>query len=56
LCAAFGIAHERADAATLPDVLAKSTSGIRVVEVPVPRDARRLLAARLAALVHDAQF
>jgi 2-succinyl-5-enolpyruvyl-6-hydroxy-3-cyclohexene-1-carboxylate synthase len=49
LCAAFGIGHERAEAATLPEVLAKPTTGIRVVEVLVPRDARRQLAARIAA-------
>lgn len=48
LCAAFGVAHEQTDAAALPDVLAQRTSGIRVVEVPVPRDARRQLAASLA--------
>lgn len=56
LCAAFGIAHERAAAAALPDVLAKPTTGIRVVEVPVPRDARRALSATVAAIVHGAQF
>ncbi len=49
LCAAFGIAHERADAAALPDVLAKPTTGLRVVEVVVPRDARRQLSAGIAA-------
>jgi 2-succinyl-5-enolpyruvyl-6-hydroxy-3-cyclohexene-1-carboxylate synthase len=48
LCAAFGIAHERVDVAGLSDVLAKTASGIRVVEVPVPRDARRQLAAAIA--------
>ena len=48
LCGAFGIAHERVDAAALPDVLAKTSSGIRVVEVPVPRDARRQLSAAIA--------
>ena len=50
LCAAFGIAHERVDAAGLPDILAKPASGIRVVEVPVPRDARRQLSAGIAAV------
>ena len=48
LCAAFGIMHERVDAAALSDVLAKTESGIRVVEVPVPRETRRDLAAALA--------
>jgi len=50
LCAAFGIAHEHADTATLPDVLAKQPDGIRVVEVAVPRDARRELSAAIAAV------
>ena len=50
LCGAFGIAHEHADAATLPDVLAKQSDGIRVVEVAVPRDARRELSAAIAAV------
>lgn len=49
LCAAFGVAHERADPAGLPDVLATRATGIRVVEVPVPRDARRRLSADIAA-------
>jgi 2-succinyl-5-enolpyruvyl-6-hydroxy-3-cyclohexene-1-carboxylate synthase len=48
LCAAFGIAHERVDAAALPDVLTKTASGIRVVEVPVPRDTRRELSSAIA--------
>jgi 2-succinyl-5-enolpyruvyl-6-hydroxy-3-cyclohexene-1-carboxylate synthase len=48
LCAAFGIAHDRVDVAALPDVLAKTASGIRVVEVPVPRHARRQLSAAIA--------
>ncbi|HUS22573.1 MAG TPA: thiamine pyrophosphate-binding protein [Aeromicrobium sp.] len=48
LCAAFGIAHERVDAAALPDVLAKTAAGVRVVEVPVPRDARRQLSSAIA--------
>jgi 2-succinyl-5-enolpyruvyl-6-hydroxy-3-cyclohexene-1-carboxylate synthase len=48
LCAAFGVAHERVDASGLPDVLAETTSGIRVVEVPVPRDARRQLSSAIA--------
>jgi 2-succinyl-5-enolpyruvyl-6-hydroxy-3-cyclohexene-1-carboxylate synthase len=56
LCAAFGVAHERVDVAALPDVLAKQSSDVRVVEVPVPRDARRALSAALAAIVHDAQI
>jgi 2-succinyl-5-enolpyruvyl-6-hydroxy-3-cyclohexene-1-carboxylate synthase len=48
LCAAFGIAHERVDAAALPDVLAQTANGIRVVEVPVPRNARRQLSSAIA--------
>ena len=50
LCAAFGIAHERVDAAALSDALATAAVGVRVVEVPVPRDARR----RLSAAIVDA--
>jgi 2-succinyl-5-enolpyruvyl-6-hydroxy-3-cyclohexene-1-carboxylate synthase len=49
LCAAFGIAHERADAEALPDGLSKPTTGLRVVEVLVTRDARRELSATIAA-------
>jgi 2-succinyl-5-enolpyruvyl-6-hydroxy-3-cyclohexene-1-carboxylate synthase len=56
LCVGFGIEHERVDAEALPDVLLKPSSGIRVVEVPVPRDARRTLSAGVAAIVHDAQI
>jgi len=48
LCAAFGVAYERVEASGLPDVLAETTSGIRVVEVPVPRDARRQLSSAIA--------
>jgi len=48
LCAGFGIEHERVDAAGLPEILARQSNGIRVVEVPVPRDARRQLAATFA--------
>jgi 2-succinyl-5-enolpyruvyl-6-hydroxy-3-cyclohexene-1-carboxylate synthase len=48
LCAAFGVAHERVDATALPDVLAQTARGIRVVEVPVPRDARRQLSSTIA--------
>jgi 2-succinyl-5-enolpyruvyl-6-hydroxy-3-cyclohexene-1-carboxylate synthase len=56
LCAGFGIEHERVDAEALPDLLLKPSSDIRVVEVPVPRDARRTLSASVAAIVHGAQI
>ena len=50
LCAGFGIGHERVDVETLPETLAETSSGIRVVEVPVPRDARRELSAAIAGI------
>ena len=50
LCAGFGIGHERVDVAALPETLAKTSSGIRVVEVPVPRNARRELSAAISGV------
>ncbi len=50
LCAGFGIGHERVDVAALPEILTKTSSGIRVVEVPVPRNARRELSAAIAGI------
>ena len=50
LCQAFGVPHERVTASDLPDVLAKTSTDLRVVEVPVPRDARRELSAAIAAV------
>jgi 2-succinyl-5-enolpyruvyl-6-hydroxy-3-cyclohexene-1-carboxylate synthase len=55
LCAGFGVAHQRVDVERLPDVLATPTKGIRVVEVPVPRGARRQLAASIAEIVQSDQ-
>jgi 2-succinyl-5-enolpyruvyl-6-hydroxy-3-cyclohexene-1-carboxylate synthase len=51
LCAAFGIAHRQVDAAGLPGALAGQVAGIRVIEVPVPRDSRRQLSDALAEAV-----
>jgi 2-succinyl-5-enolpyruvyl-6-hydroxy-3-cyclohexene-1-carboxylate synthase len=53
LCAAVGIQHRLVDAGDLPDALAKEAPGITVLEVPIPRDARRDLAAALAVAVRD---
>ncbi|MGI8701554.1 MAG: 2-succinyl-5-enolpyruvyl-6-hydroxy-3-cyclohexene-1-carboxylic-acid synthase [Nocardioidaceae bacterium] len=51
LCGATGTAYVRADDADeLAAVLAEDAAGIRVVEVPLSRTARRALAARVAAL------
>ena len=52
LCAAAGASYQRAeDADTLRDLLSSEPSGIRVVEVPIPRDDRRGLTQRVSALV-----
>ena len=55
LCSAMGVLHERVDVAGLPDALSKGAEGIRVVEVPVPRDTRRQLSAAVAAVVQSVQ-
>ena len=55
LCSAMGVPHERVDVAGLPDALSKGAVGIRVVEVPVPRDTRRQLSAAVAAVVQSIQ-
>ena len=52
VCVATGTAYERADdAADLRDLLAADVAGVRVVEVPIPRRRRRMLADRLRAVV-----
>ena len=54
-CTAYGVAHERvAGAGELADALAQPASGIRVVEVAVPRAGHRDLRAALAAATADA--
>ncbi|MBA2774012.1 MAG: 2-succinyl-5-enolpyruvyl-6-hydroxy-3-cyclohexene-1-carboxylic-acid synthase [Nocardioidaceae bacterium] len=52
LCAATGTAYERAsDASTLRRLLESDVTGIRVVELPVPRANRRGLSERLRCLL-----
>jgi 2-succinyl-5-enolpyruvyl-6-hydroxy-3-cyclohexene-1-carboxylate synthase len=53
LCAGFGIPHRRVSAGDLSAALAEEVAGIHVLEVPIPRDARRDLAAALSAAVRD---
>jgi 2-succinyl-5-enolpyruvyl-6-hydroxy-3-cyclohexene-1-carboxylate synthase len=51
LCAATRTSYERVeDAAALRSALARQSSGIRVIEVPVPRSGRRRLEADLRSL------
>jgi 2-succinyl-5-enolpyruvyl-6-hydroxy-3-cyclohexene-1-carboxylate synthase len=54
LCSAFGVPHRLLAASDLPSALDEVTTGIRVLEVPVPRDSRRELAASISATVADA--
>lgn len=54
LCDAYGVAHRRLSAADLPAALEEDVTGIRVLEVPVPRDDRRALSATLVEAVRDA--
>jgi 2-succinyl-5-enolpyruvyl-6-hydroxy-3-cyclohexene-1-carboxylate synthase len=52
LCAATGTAYERiTDVERLPKALAEDVTGIRVLEVPLPRSGRRALDAALRSLV-----
>ena len=53
LCEAFGVPHRLLAAKDLPAALDEDVTGIRVLEVPVPRDARRALAAAVSAAVRD---
>ena len=53
LCEAFGVPHRRLDASELPTALAEDVTGIRVLEVPVPRDSRRDLSAAVSAAVRE---
>ena len=48
LCEAFGIPHRLLTARELAAALEEDVAGIRVLEVPVPRDTRRDLAASMA--------
>lgn len=54
LCAGYGVPHDRVTPDGLPAALAAAPAGLRVLEVPVPRVARRELAATLAAAVRGA--
>jgi 2-succinyl-5-enolpyruvyl-6-hydroxy-3-cyclohexene-1-carboxylate synthase len=54
LCSAFDIPHRTLSAADLPAALDEDVTGIRVLEVPVPRDARRELAAAVSEAVRAA--
>ncbi|MGI8994198.1 MAG: thiamine pyrophosphate-dependent enzyme, partial [Nocardioidaceae bacterium] len=52
LCAATGTAYERAGgASTLRRLLDSDVTGIRVVEVPIPRANRRVLSERLRSVL-----
>jgi len=54
LCEAFGVPHRLLAAKDLPTALDEDVTGIRVLEVPVPRDSRRELAADLDDAVRRA--
>ncbi len=54
MCEAFNVPHRLLAATELTAALAEDVTGIRVLEVPVPRDSRRALAAALSAAVRDA--
>ena len=53
LCEAYGVAHRLLAVADLPAALNEGAAGIRVLEVPVPRDTRRELAAAVSLAVRD---
>jgi 2-succinyl-5-enolpyruvyl-6-hydroxy-3-cyclohexene-1-carboxylate synthase len=53
LCEAFGVPHRLLAAKDLPAALEEDVTGIRVLEVPVPRESRRDLAAAVSAAVRD---
>jgi 2-succinyl-5-enolpyruvyl-6-hydroxy-3-cyclohexene-1-carboxylate synthase len=54
LCEAFGVPHRQLAAKDLPAALDDDVSGIRVLEVPVPRDSRRELASAISGAVREA--
>jgi len=54
LCEAFGIPHRLLAAKELPAALEEDVTGIRVLEVPVPRDSRRELASAMSDAVREA--
>ncbi len=54
LCGSFGLSHRLLAAKELPSALDEDVTGIRVLEVPVPRDSRRALAAAISQAVRDA--
>jgi 2-succinyl-5-enolpyruvyl-6-hydroxy-3-cyclohexene-1-carboxylate synthase len=54
LCEAYGIGHRLLTAAELPAALEEDVTGLRVLEVPVPRDSRRELAAAISVAVREA--
>jgi 2-succinyl-5-enolpyruvyl-6-hydroxy-3-cyclohexene-1-carboxylate synthase len=54
LCAAHDVPHERVAPAELPLALRARPTGLRVIEVPVRRDDRRAVEARISAAVRDA--
>ena len=51
LCRAYGVEHRRLDPTELAAALEEDVAGIRVLEVPVDRTARRDLTARIGAAV-----
>jgi len=54
LCEGLGLPHRLLAAKELPTALDDEVTGIRVLEVPVPRDSRRALAAAVSQAVRDA--
>jgi 2-succinyl-5-enolpyruvyl-6-hydroxy-3-cyclohexene-1-carboxylate synthase len=54
LCSALGLPYRLVAAPDLPVALAETVTGIRVLEVAIPRDSRRDLAAAVSAAVLDA--
>jgi 2-succinyl-5-enolpyruvyl-6-hydroxy-3-cyclohexene-1-carboxylate synthase len=54
LCEALGVPHQQLAAKGLPAALDEDVTGIRVLEVPVPRDSRRELAASIDAAARRA--
>ena len=53
LCEAFGVPHRLLAAKDLPAALDEDVTGIRVLEIPVPRDSRRAFAAAVSEAVRD---
>ena len=54
LCEAFGIPHRLLTAQELATALEEDVTGIRVLEVPVPRDTRRALASAISNAAREA--